>query len=212
MGYIYLITNKQDNKKYVGQTLENDIYERWRAHFKKGSNCRYLKHALQKYGKDSFKFQIICICFDSDCDKYEKEYMEKYNALVPNGYNLREAGNNGKQNQETKNKISNSVRLYYSKLSDQQKKEYSEKRSGVNNGQFGKKIPDSVKEKMVKSMKNKRKVDCYNLDNELIHSFDSIADGARKINVDPNNLRNCCKGRYKTCGGFIWKFNEQKLV
>ena len=57
-------------------------------------------------------------------------------------------------------------------------------------------------------MKNKRKVDCYNLDNELIHSFDSIADGARKINVDPNNLRNCCKGRYKTCGGFIWKFSE----
>jgi hypothetical protein len=34
-------------------------------------------------------------------------------------------------------------------LSDEQKKEFSKKRSGPNNGQFGKKIPDSVKEKMV---------------------------------------------------------------
>ena len=92
--------------------------------------------------------------------------------------------------------------------SDEQKKEYSRKRSGANNGQFGKKKPDSVKEKMVRNMKNKRKVDCFNLHNELIHSFDSIADGARKHNIDPNNLRNCCKGRYKTCGGFIWKFRE----
>jgi group I intron endonuclease len=204
MGYIYLITNKLDNKKYVGQTLENDIYERWKGHFKKGSNCTYLKRALQKYGKDNFRFQIICICFDSDCDKYEKEYMEKYNVLVPNGYNLREAGNNGKQNEETKKKIADSVRLYYSNLSDEQKKEYSRKRSGANNPCFGKK---RTKEQC-KNIKNKKRVKCYNLHNELIDTFDSMSEAGRKFNIDYNNISKCCKGKHKTCGGFIWKFSE----
>jgi group I intron endonuclease len=71
MGYIYMITNIINNKKYIGQTLEKDINERWKSHLKKQNNCRYFKHALDKYGKDNFKFKIICICFDKDCDKYE---------------------------------------------------------------------------------------------------------------------------------------------
>jgi group I intron endonuclease len=202
MGYIYIITNKIDNKKYIGQTLENDIRERWKSHFKKGSNCRYLKHALVKYGKNNFKFDIICICFDSDCDRYEKEYMEKYNTIVPNGYNLREAGNNGRHNIETKKKIADSVRLYYSTLSVEQKKEIKEKHSGINNPLFGKK---RTKEQL-KNVKNKKKVECYNLKNELVGTFDSIADGAREANINQSNLAKCCQGKYKTCGGFIWKF------
>lgn len=32
--------------------------------------------------------------------------MEKYNSLVPNGYNLREGGNSGRHHQSTKDKIS----------------------------------------------------------------------------------------------------------
>ena len=48
MGYIYLITNKIDNKQYVGQTIENDVYDRWKGHLKSSSNCIYLKRAFQK--------------------------------------------------------------------------------------------------------------------------------------------------------------------
>ena len=33
MGYIYLITNKIDNKQYVGQTIGKDIYNRWRDYY-----------------------------------------------------------------------------------------------------------------------------------------------------------------------------------
>ena len=75
MGFIYTIINKINFKRYIGQTIEKNVQERWKGHLKKGSNCRYLKHALNKYGKENFKFEIICICFDSDCDKYEKEYI-----------------------------------------------------------------------------------------------------------------------------------------
>ena len=109
MGYIYKITNKVDGKIYVGQTIQV-LEDRWRQHKKIGSNCRYLKRAFNKYGIDNFEFNIICICFDEDLDKYEIQYMEKYNSMVPNGYNLRKGGNSGKHHEETKRKISESLK------------------------------------------------------------------------------------------------------
>jgi group I intron endonuclease len=75
MGYIYLITNKIHGMKYVGQTKCPDIRTRWKQHQTKnsGSVGRFLKSAYEKYGYENFKYQIICICFDEDCDKYEEE-------------------------------------------------------------------------------------------------------------------------------------------
>jgi predicted GIY-YIG superfamily endonuclease len=32
MGYIYLIENLINGKKYIGQTIQNDINKRWNKH------------------------------------------------------------------------------------------------------------------------------------------------------------------------------------
>ena len=81
MGYIYTITNKTDNKTYVGQTIR-DLEARWRDHLKKRSNCRYLSSALKKYGIDNFVFKLVCITFDNLLDDMEIKYIEKYNIVV----------------------------------------------------------------------------------------------------------------------------------
>ena len=109
MGYIYKIKNKITKQCYIGQTIV-DLDERWRQHLKPNSNCRYLKASIKKYGVDSFEFKLICICFDNDLDNYECFYMNKYNTLVPNGYNLREGGNSGRHHEETKRKISETLK------------------------------------------------------------------------------------------------------
>jgi len=109
MGYIYKITNRTDNKIYVGQTIQ-DVEARWKDHLKKGSNCRYLKSAINKYGIDNFEFKLVCITFDNQLDDIEIKYIEKYNCLVPNGYNLRLGGNSGRHNAETKQKISDTLK------------------------------------------------------------------------------------------------------
>jgi group I intron endonuclease len=114
MGYIYKITNNKNNKCYIGVTTKNDPNERWKGHkysFKSGTGCPLLMKAFNKYGEDSFKFEVIIICFDDDLYNYEKEYILKYNSLVPNGYNANEGGEfggnfKGKQHtEESKQKI-----------------------------------------------------------------------------------------------------------
>ena len=224
MGYIYYIINKIDNKKYIGQTLEKDIYKRWKNHLKKASNCRYLKRALEKYGKENFKFDIICVCFDEDCNKYEQEYMDKYDTIVPNGYNLRKAGNNGAHNEETKIKISNILKLRYQNLTEEQKN----KNKGVNNGMFGKQLSQEAKDNLSKKMKEnwekgvykrenlscRKKVICYSLDNEYISSYDSITDVVNKLDelkITKPEISMCCNNKRKTAKGFIWKFENTEI-
>ena len=72
MGYIYLIENIINKKKYVGQTIQENINKRWGSH--KQVNKRFigtiLYNAYKKYGIDNFKFKLICICFDKDTNKY----------------------------------------------------------------------------------------------------------------------------------------------
>jgi len=94
MGYVYLVTNIITGKKYVGQSKCDDIETRWASHRKmlKDSIGRYLLSAYHKYGIKNFKFQIICVCFDENCDTFEEEYIKKFNTLVPNGYNLKTGG------------------------------------------------------------------------------------------------------------------------
>ncbi len=89
MGYIYIIENKINGKKYIGQTICDDIEKRWKQHKKidKNSIGSCLYNAYIKYGISNFIFKIICICFNSDADNYEIEYIKKYNTIYPNGYN-----------------------------------------------------------------------------------------------------------------------------
>jgi group I intron endonuclease len=124
MGFIYKITNIKNNKCYVGVTTKKDPNERWIAHkssIKRGIGCPLLMKAFNKYGEDSFKFEVIIICFDEDVFKFEDEYIRKYNSASPNGYNVAEGGKIGmsflgrKHSDETKKKISVKSKEYCNK-------------------------------------------------------------------------------------------------
>jgi group I intron endonuclease len=107
MGYIYLVTNKINGMKYVGQSIQDDIYKRWKSHrSKKRTVGKVLYNAYKKYGLENFDYRIICICFDEDTNKFEEEYIKKYNTVHPNGYNLLQGGNNKRHNEETKRHLS----------------------------------------------------------------------------------------------------------
>ena len=95
MGYIYKITNTVNGKAYIGVTKRNDAVQRYKQHIYAiyyGNGCPVLGDAIKKYSKEAFKFEVIIICFDEDIYKYEQSYINKYNTMVPNGYNIQEGG------------------------------------------------------------------------------------------------------------------------
>jgi group I intron endonuclease len=50
---------------------------------------------MRKYGIDAFHFEVLIICFNEACNQIEREYIAKYNCIVPNGYNILEGGQCG---------------------------------------------------------------------------------------------------------------------
>lgn len=164
MGYIYLITNKINRKQYVGQTLEEDIHTRWDRHKKKcpRSLGRYILAAYNKYGIENFKFQIICICFNEDCNKYEGEYIQKFNTISPNGYNLMSGGNNGKHHPETKRLISEKLKgRVLTTHTPEMRKKHSERMKGENNPNYKKPMSEEQKQKISKMCKKNHKKGIY---------------------------------------------------
>lgn len=104
---IYKITNQLNNKTYIGQSC--DIERRWREH----RNSLYSSHcydyplyrALRKYGLENFSFEILEKCSLEELNDKERDYIDKYNSILPNGYNQTLGGQNSKPSLLTKEEV-----------------------------------------------------------------------------------------------------------
>src|SRR5271156_1859401 len=103
--FVYLITNIINGKCYVGQTV-NSLEFRWRQH-QRQEGCPYLHAAIKKYGVENFSIEVICEPPTIELmNEIEEEYIERYNTLSPNGYNLTKGGVAPKHHEDTRKKMS----------------------------------------------------------------------------------------------------------
>ena len=114
---LYLITNKVNNKKYVGQTMSRKGYmERWKEHvdeskYSSRQSC-ILHKAISKYGKESFNIKrLLKDIPEKDIDRLEQRFIERYNTFYEygQGYNMTLGGqgvHGYKHTEETKARIS----------------------------------------------------------------------------------------------------------
>ena len=87
---VYKITNLINNKSYIGVTKRNPNV-RFKEHFCNKNELLY--KAKEKYGKNNFSLEIIESNISEDIiDEKERYYIQLYNSLVPNGYNLSQGG------------------------------------------------------------------------------------------------------------------------
>ena len=112
MGCIYKISNTLNNKVYIGLTT-NTAEIRFKKHISmiNSNGCSALYSAFKKYGVENFKVEEVVKSNNKEAlMELESFYIDKYNTLSPNGYNLTTGGENCKVSSETKEKISNSLK------------------------------------------------------------------------------------------------------
>lgn len=98
---IYKITCMGNGKVYVGQSIR--IKQRWKEHQSDLKNNKHYNHYLQnaynKYGKNSFKYEILEQCPKTKLNEREEFYIKLLDSYK-NGFNCNTGGINfiGKDN------------------------------------------------------------------------------------------------------------------
>ena len=108
-GFIYKITNKLNNKVYIGQTIQKPI-ERFYQHCAKKCD-KYIFNmvihkAIFKYGKDNFTFEVIEEVPKQQLNEREEYWIKYYNSYT-DGYNSTKGGQKG--NKPFKNIDNNAI-------------------------------------------------------------------------------------------------------
>lgn len=89
-GYIYLITNKLNNKQYVGQTAR-DVETRFLEHCSETRGHSKLHNAIQKYGWQNFKVETLEEVSLTELDEREIYWINKLQTR-DKGYNIAPGG------------------------------------------------------------------------------------------------------------------------
>ena len=133
---VYKIQNTINGKLYIGSSV--NIERRFKSHKKelneKTHNNIYLQNAWNKYGEDSFVFEVIEIVNDRETlREREQYYIEIYNsANHAHGYNI----------------LSNTNVGLGVSASDEIRAKISRQCTGSKNGHYGKKHSDTTKEQI----------------------------------------------------------------
>jgi group I intron endonuclease len=125
---IYKITNLTTDKCYVGQAVSHILnHKRYRPYGHEGrfrchvseafstkkNQCHYLNNSIRKHGVEDFVVELLECCEISVANDREIHYIQQFNTLFPNGYNLKNGGSVFTHTDESKKRVSNGVAKYY---------------------------------------------------------------------------------------------------
>lgn len=186
---IYKITNKNNGKVYIGQSV--DISHRRSCHEYDLKNNRHKNIYLQRaynIEPDAFSFEIICYCNEEDLDELEMFYINKYNSADSHyGYNLDKfARGTGRKSEETKRKM-------------------SEVKKG-NTAMCGIKLSEEWKKHLSEAQPHKKRVICI----DTGEVYESFADAARRTGLNRSKIVSVCTGKRKTTGGLKFRYADSK--
>lgn len=214
---IYKIINPK-GKVYVGQTTD---YKKRVQHYSKG-HCktqRKLYNSFMKYGFEFHEISIITLSIKENLDALEIGFITAFNC-VEDGLNLCYGGKYGRVlgSESTK------------KMSDKMKGELNPNfgkptwNKGIKQWEntphpfLGKKLSEEHKKKVkegnpkiyAKGGDNYKavRINQYTLDGQFIRLWLSSKCVQRGIGVDSSSVIKNCKGKLKTCKGFIFKYDN----
>lgn len=203
MGYIYLITNKINNKKYVGKTTQS-IEKRWQEHIsdskKEKCEIRPLYRAMRKYGIENFSIKKLEKCNIDNLSEREKYWIRYYNTYEE-GYNAT-LGGDGRilldydeiiktylithNASEVARTLNCSIDSVYKILKAND-------------------IQISSAAEIAKNNLSKR-IAQYDKKGNFIKEYSSYREAEKAMGNTQRHIGDCANGKRKTAYGFIWKW------
>lgn len=203
---IYKFTNLINEKCYIGQSIHPEKRYWQHCNAAKNQNDSYPIHnAIRKYGVENFSFEILE--WTENYDNRERELIQYYNSLIPNGYNIIEGGSNpvmlGEDN--FKNKVpTNIVSLIINDLkqnimSDREiAREYGltdKIIADINHGYTHKIDGQTYPIRIKRGRQKLTEEEADNIKNDLLNSQLTFEEIAIKFNTTKNNISQINQGR-----------------
>ena len=151
VGYIYLNTDLKTGKQYAGKHhyhIEGQLDPSYH-----GSGVLWMK-VLKKRPKELIKEEYIKTCYsEEEMNSDEQYYIEFFDTLYPNGYNLTKGGDGGLLCEETKHKISEAHKG--KTLSEEHRRKLIESLKGKPAHNKGVPMSEETRKKLSESRKGK---------------------------------------------------------
>lgn len=203
---IYAITNLTNNKVYVGKSI--NIYERIRQHINKLNKSSkesnlHLNKSWKKYGRDSFKYEVLEDIEKDDnlLKEAELKWMLKLNTTNREfGYNLRlDTETNCILPEETRKRMSDSKKKMYADPNyDNMKHSHT----------YWKDNPEAKKQmaERVSKKATRYKIHQFDVNMNFIKEWNSVKEICDKNEgYKWQNIYAVCNGYKPTIYNFIWR-------
>ena len=217
---IYTITNKINNKIYVGYAF--NIHKRIEYHIKRllqnKHNNNRLQNSFNKYGLHNFSFDLLVECKKEYCCSEEHFWCNQLKSHDPKfGFNMRPTNpnnSNSKLSENAKKLIGLKNRNFrhtpemisYMSISKKGKPCHPNTILAAKNLKNRYKFNSTDLERAAKT--KYKKVYQYDLSLNLVNEFDSVKNAIIKTGNKRQNIESVCTGRNKTSAGFIWSYKK----
>jgi hypothetical protein len=193
---IYKITSPS-SRVYIGQSVN---IERRRKSYQKsiGSKQAKLYASIVKYGFSEHIFEVIEECSIEELNTRERHWQDFYNVLSEKGLNCRLTG--------TKDKSGYISETSISKLSKSLKTLY-----GTPEGRQGLLKKASNTDYQKRSTKFWMPILQFTEDGKFIREWTSMKEAGNTLQISRGNITSCCKGSYKSAGGFVWRYKVSTI-
>ncbi len=202
--YIYSLTDPRTSEiRYIGKTVTPT--KRFQRHIRNARNSTHKYHSsvwINSLLSNGVKplFSVIEVCDENNWQERERYWIEHYRGI----FDLTNICDGGVGN------------VSYGFLGKKHSSESIEKMRKARIGVSIKQNDKNGKRRMsLRATLDRKKVPVvqYNLDGSHIREWDSAVDAGNYLGIRYSDISSVCKGKNRrTCGGFIWKFKNERQV
>lgn len=218
---------------YIGQAI--DLEKRYKKHCKNINDKSHNEDfyiGLREFGLSNFDYSILEEFDEFDQNKLnelEIYYIEKYNAMKPNGYNMVPGGTNGAG--LAKGKPVQQYDLKGNFIAEYSSAHQADYATGINYSSIcaccrgeithtkqyqwkyindKKLITDISNDNNIKIMD--RRILQYSLDKKLLHTYNTMDEASKKTNTSKSLISRACNHLANTGNSFLWRFEDDPIM